>query len=109
MMNYQPGDLVLIAFPFSSGAQAKNRPALVILDVGDEDIVVARVTTQLTHTPFDVPLADWQAAGLRAPSVARLHKLATLTKSSVSRFLGRLQGTDRQAVGAVLTALAAGW
>jgi mRNA-degrading endonuclease toxin of MazEF toxin-antitoxin module len=47
---FQPGDLVLVAFPFVGSAQSKRRPALVILDTGDDDIVVARVTTQLART-----------------------------------------------------------
>ncbi len=29
MTVYQPGDLILVAFPFSSGASVKARPALV--------------------------------------------------------------------------------
>lgn len=45
MTNYQPGDLVLIAFPYAGGMQSKQRPGLVILDTGDADVVVARVTT----------------------------------------------------------------
>jgi mRNA interferase MazF len=41
MINYQPGDLVLVAFPFTGGG-SKVRPALVLLDTGDDDILVAR-------------------------------------------------------------------
>ena len=67
MTTYLPGDLVLIAFPFSTGDQTKNRPALVLLDMGDDDFVVARVTTQEQQTQFDVAVMDWQKAGLLAP------------------------------------------
>jgi|GEM_PF-3350446 mRNA interferase MazF len=42
-MNYQAGDLLLMAFPYVGGAQSKVRPALVLLDMGDEDVLVARV------------------------------------------------------------------
>jgi len=107
--NYQPGDLVLVDFPFTSSGPGKPRPALVILDTGDADVVLARVTTQLSNTPFDVTLADWQQAGLLAPSTVRLHKLATLAKMVVRRHLGALTAGDRQRVAAVLQRIAASW
>jgi len=75
---------------------------LVILDSGDADIVVARVTTQSYRTAFDVAIVDWHAAGLLAPSVVRLHKLATLAKSLIGRSLGQVSTTDRQRIAAVL-------
>lgn len=107
--NYQPGDLVLVTFPYAGGAQTKNRPALVILDVGDADIVVARVTTQSYQTSYDVPITDWQGAGLLAPSVVRLHKLATLEKALIRRRLGKLQQADRQQVSAVMRQTYGAW
>ncbi len=45
MMQFEPGDLVLLAFPFTSETAAKQRPALVLLDSGDDELLVARVTT----------------------------------------------------------------
>ena len=102
MTNYQPGDLVLVAFPYARGVQTKNRPALILLDTGNSDIVVARVTTQKHQTPYDVPIADWQGAGLLAFSVVRLHKLATLEKILVRNRLGNLQSADHQQVSAVM-------
>jgi mRNA interferase MazF len=108
-MSYAPGELVLVAFPYSSGGQSKNRPALVVADTGDLDIVVARVTTQLHQTPFDVLLSEWQAAGLLASSVVRLHKLATIAKSLVQHLLGSVQPADRKSIGTVLKHLYGNW
>jgi len=93
-MRFEPGELVLLAFPFSSETGAKQRPALVLLDTGDNDLLVARVTTQRHDSPLDLPIRDWEAAGLLAPSVVRLHKLATLEKTFVRRRLGRLSSDD---------------
>ena len=50
MTSYQPGDLVLIAFPYTAGG-GKVRQAMVVADTGDADIVVARVTTQAPLPP----------------------------------------------------------
>jgi mRNA interferase MazF len=87
----------------------KPRPALVILDSGDADVVLARVTTQSHSSPFDVPITAWQKAGLLAPSVVRLHKMATLAKNRVHKQLGALDASDRKAVAAVLQRVAAAW
>src|SRR5437870_1515492 len=37
--NYQRGDFVLIDFPFSGASQTKPRPAMVLLDTSDNDVV----------------------------------------------------------------------
>ena len=77
-------------------AQTKNRPALVILDIGDADIVGSEGNDPTYQTPFDLTITGWQKAGLFAPSVVRLHKLATLEKALVRRHLGSLQPGDRE-------------
>jgi mRNA interferase MazF len=100
MTNYRSGDVVLIAFPFASGAGVKHRPAVVLLDAGDSDIVVVRVTTQEHTTACDVPINDWTAAGLLAPSIVRVHKVATLEKALVRRQIGRLEAADWGSVAA---------
>jgi mRNA interferase MazF len=87
---YRPGDVVLLVFPFSDARGVKRRPALVLLDVGDEDVVVTRITSHITRTPFDVELEGWQEAGLLVPSVVRIHKLATIEKHLAERKLGAL-------------------
>ena len=88
MKSYRPGEVVLLSFPFADATGAKRRPALVLLDTGDEDIVVARVTSQVAQTVFDIELVGWQQAGLLLPCVGRVHKLATLEKRLVERRLG---------------------
>ena len=85
------------------------RPGLVLLDIGDLDVVVARVTRQMHATLFDIVLNDWKGAGLLAPSVVRLHKIATLEKTLVQRKLGSLQGQDRIAVTGALDQILGSW
>ena len=94
MKSYRSGEVILLSFPFSDATGAKQRPALVLLDTGDEDLIVARVTSQMAQTIFDVELADWQQAGLLLPSVVRVHKVATLEKNLVERRLGTLTHSD---------------
>jgi mRNA interferase MazF len=94
MAAYAAGDVVLLEIPFTDAAGSKRRPELILLDTGDDDIVVARVTGQLTVAPQDVTLDEWQQAGLLLPSVVRLHKIATLQRKLVDRKLGRLTSGD---------------
>src|SRR4051794_746699 len=96
MTTYRKGDVLLVAFPFVDEGQNKRRPAIVVADTGDQDVLLARVTTQKSRHKFDLELADWKAAGLLAASVVRLHKLATIDKSLVQRQLGRLSDVDRK-------------
>ena len=94
MPSYAAGDVVLREFPFTGSTGSKRRPALILLDTGDDDVVVARVTGQLSATPQDVTLDEWQQAGLLLPSVVRLHKVATLQRKLVDKKLGRLTPGD---------------
>ena len=94
MTTFEPGEIVLVAFPFTSGAGSKQRPALVVFDAGDSDIIIASITTQSRSSPFDITILEWRAAGLLAPSTARMHKLATLEKALVRRRFGRLVAPD---------------
>jgi mRNA interferase MazF len=109
MTIYAPGELLLVDFPFVSGATGKLRPALVILDSGDSDVLVARVTTQVHPSAFDLEIIDWRGAGLRASSWMRLHKMVTAEKACVVRQLGNLTATDRQAVAALLKSTFSSW
>ena len=96
MDNFQPGAVVLIAFPFTDAVGQKRRPALILLDTSDPDVVVARLTSQPYSIAFDISLTYWQEAGLLVPSTARLHKIATLDKRLVDRQLGHLAPSDWQ-------------
>jgi mRNA interferase MazF len=94
MTRFEPGDIRLLAFPFSGEPAVKQRPAVVVLDTGDADVLVARITTQACGTRYDVVVAAWQLAGLLAPSYVRSHKLAVIEKRLVKRKLGALQQAD---------------
>ena len=109
MTTYKPGDIVLVDFPFVSGSETRRRPALVLLDAADADVLVARVTSQSRQDVFDVKMTDWRGAGLLLPSIVRLRKLATLEKTLIVRTLGNLQSVDREPIAGILGKIVAGW
>ena len=77
-------------FPFTDGITFKKRPAIIIKDTKDGDVVVARITSQLINTEFDVFIENWRESGLKLPSVIRLHKLASLEKNIIDAILGKI-------------------
>ncbi len=95
MENYHSGEIILVSFPFSDAIGTKRRPALVIFDCGDEDVIVARISSQSVLSVFDVELSDWRLSGLLFPSIVRINKLATLEKRLIERRLGKLTEKDR--------------
>ena len=97
-MTLQAGEVVLIRMQFHQAPGSKIRPALVLLDTGDDDFVAAPITSQPRSSEFDLSLRDWQSAGLNVPSSARVHKLTVLPKSDIVRKLGSCSPPDRDAL-----------
>jgi mRNA interferase MazF len=96
MTTYELGEIVLVVFPQTDGTAKKKRPAVVILDVGDNDLVLAPITSRTRTGPGDIEVASWTEAGLLCGSWARLAKIACLDKWTVLRRLGRLVAGDLQ-------------
>lgn len=96
---YEPGDVVVVPFPFTDRLASKRRPALVCSSVayngGTRHVVLAMITTA-RHSQWsgDVPIRDLQAGGLPAPSIVRW-KLFTLDASLILRTAGALAAEDR--------------
>jgi len=98
MPEFSFGEIVLLEFPFTDGETLKKRPALVLADTKDGDLILARITSQVYKSVYDVPVNNWQQAGLKLASVIRLHKIATLESSLVIKKMGSLSTTDLRKV-----------
>ena len=96
-MTIQAGELWVADIPFTDGSGSKRRPVLVLwLDA--MDVVAAVVTTARPRSNTDVPLADWQASGLRAASTVRLARLDCLEQSLLIHRIGTISPVDADAV-----------
>ena len=84
------GEIVLLKFPFTNEKKYKKRPALIILDTEDNDIIVCRITSKLYNTEFDFEIENWEKCGLRLSSVIRLHKIASLEKNLIEQKIGKI-------------------
>ena len=94
MPSYSFGDVVVLPFSYTDLRSEKRRPALVLLDSGDGDILVARITSKISASPYDVIIGGWKEVGLIVPSNVRLHKLLTIEKDHVIKKLGKLSADD---------------
>ncbi len=92
------GDIVLIRFPQADLQMGKLRPALVVAVAPGhhDDLLLALITsqTQQAIANFDEFIdpsdADYAATGLKARSVVRLARLATVESSVVNARLGSI-------------------
>ena len=96
MTSYEFGDVVLVIFPQSGTPVRKQRPGIVVLDIGDADLVIVPVTSKLRSQSGDFRVSELNGTGLVRSSWVRLAKVATLLKSDLVRRLGRLADADRR-------------
>ena len=108
---FEFGDIVLVPFPFTDQAAAKQRPAVVVSNAAynraKPDLLLMAVTSQLRATAAlgEIWIGQWQAAGLLKPSAVK-PVFATIEQRLVIRRLGTLATADqaalRQAIGEVV-------
>lgn len=102
MIDYNLGDIVLIEFPHTDLKHTSKRPAFVLYDSGDQDVLVARVTTQRYFTKTDYNMLKWKERGLLSESYIRLDKLATVEKRYVVKYFGKLDAFEVDEVKSIL-------
>src|SRR3954471_14526417 len=78
------GDALLPALPFHERTGIKLRPVLVILNSGDDDLVVVPITSHSPRGTFDYQIEFWQAAGLAIASTVRIDKTAVIAKPAIT-------------------------
>ena len=95
------GDVVLVAFPFTSQAASKQRPAVVIsrraYNLARPDVVLMAITSRIQQDAGDRLIAAWASAGLIKPSAIK-PVIATLEQSLILRNLGALSDADKALV-----------
>ncbi|MBV9401564.1 MAG: hypothetical protein JO062_26550 [Bryobacterales bacterium] len=84
-MMLRPGEIVLLRMRFHQAGGSKVRPAVTLLETGDDDFVAAPITSQLRTTAYDLSIADGRPAGLNVPSSIRIHKLTVVPTIDVLR------------------------
>ncbi len=110
MTPYKPGDVVLVAFPFTNLKTTKRRPAVVISRTDYQqqrpDVILMAITSQVRQTQAfgEYLLQDWQQAGLLKTSVLK-PLIATLEQGQIVKTLGKLSAEDHQGLNHCLQTL----
>lgn len=104
-MQLRFGDIVILKFPFTNTNSYKKRPALVIQDSEDGDVIFCRITSKAYSSEYDHQLLNWKEYGLKLPSVIRVHKLAALEKDIAEIKICELQDQDKQKIRQILNKL----
>lgn len=99
-MNLSRGDVVLVDFPFASGASHKLRPAVVVqndsLNRRLATTILAPVTSNTKHThelsqvAVDPTTPEGASSGLLKPSAIKCENLATVESHLVRRKIGTI-------------------
>ena len=102
MATYKPFDIVVVPFPFTDRSSKKRRPALVLSSSEYQErtghVILCMITTATRSNWFnDVPLTEWERAGLPHASLVRA-KLFTLDERLILRRLGEATQIDQQAI-----------
>jgi mRNA interferase MazF len=96
-------DIVVVPFPYADRLAEKRRPALVISNrklAAHGLIWVAMITSADNESwSSDVAVTDFKRAGLPAPSVVRVAKIACIEPGRIDRRIGRLAKADARLVG----------
>lgn len=99
-MTVHRGDVVLALYPFSSGAGASRRPAVVIQNDRDNarmaNTIIAQITTNLqhaaepTHMSIVAASPEGRQMGLLHDSVISCNNVATVREDRIDRVIGRV-------------------
>ena len=88
------GSVVLIPFPFTDLKGSKIRPA-VVLSQSELDVTICFITSELKwKTEYDVSAFPSKSNGLKAPSLIRTGKIATIDSTLVLGELGELSNVE---------------
>jgi len=104
MERFVRGDVVAVNFHFSNMSINKRRPALVLISLAGEDIILSEITTKIRNYPGDISLSeeDFAEGRLKHNSIIRTTKLFTLDKSLISYKIGSLRSNKLDEVTNIL-------
>jgi mRNA interferase MazF len=87
------GEVVVIPFPFSDLTQAKRRPALVIVELEGDDLILCQITSQAIKDKYAIPINedDFETGSLKQPSNVRPNRIFTADNHLVLYRVGNLK------------------
>jgi mRNA interferase MazF len=110
MTHFEPGDVVIVPFPFTDFTTLKQRPGVDLSSAhfndSQPDVILAAITSRVNDQPKEdeYVLADkeWTAASLPKPSMVKAGKIFTIDQRLVRKTLGHLPAATYRRVRALV-------
>lgn len=92
------GDVVIVPFPQTDLSPGKLRPALTLVNLPGDDVILCQITSQVRLDGFSVPLRqlDFTHGTLPVASFIRPNRLFTIDQSVVIRIAGHVRPAKLQ-------------
>jgi mRNA interferase MazF len=89
------GDIVVLPFPQTNLQQGKRRPALVVVDLKGDDLILCQITSQVHRDSYSISLdnGDFQSGQLNVQSFVRPNRLFTVEQSVILYTAARITNT----------------
>lgn len=93
MAGFIKGDIVVVPFPFSNLSEAKKRPALVLVPLTGDDVILCQITSVLNKDKYSIEIndSDFQSGSLKNTSNIRPNRIFTADKSIILYKVGSLK------------------
>lgn len=92
------GDIVVVEYPFSNLFQTKIRPAVVVTITSDKhkDVVLCLISSVVPHklNKREILLQPDDVNNLRASSVIKVYRIATVQQSKIIASIGKLSANE---------------
>lgn len=103
------GDIILVHFPFTDLSDTKVRPAVVVCETPDvhQDIIACMISSVIPNQPnsFEIQLQHSAQNGLRAISIIRVYRIATVGILKILATIGKLSQQESKQFSAAFQAL----
>ncbi len=93
MGRFIKGDIVVMPFPFSDLSSNKKRPAIVLADLKDQDLILAQITSKGISDEYAIKInhTHFELGNLNKESNVRPNKIFTADKSIILYKIGHLK------------------
>jgi mRNA interferase MazF len=94
------GEVVIIPFPQTDLAVGKRRPALVLVDLPGDDLILCQITSRACSDGYSIPLVsdDFEHGQLSRPSFIRPQRLFTVEQRIILYSAGKMRRSKLEEV-----------
>ena len=93
MERFVKGDIVVVPFPFSDLTKSKRRPALVVAELEEDDLILCQITSQEIRDKYAIQIGDndFESGILRQKSNIRPNRIFTADSHLILYRAGHLK------------------